>query len=403
MKKLISYPEAIHITLESIQPLKSEMVPLWDSEDRVVAMDLHSKVDSPSVDSSLKDGYAIVSEDIDHATPNNPVRLEIIGSAVAGVSCDKVVTNGTAVRILTGAKIPGGATAVVSEEFTSASQSIVTVAHFSEPGRNIMARGSDVALNEQMCKRGDRLTPGKVGILAAAGFETIPVYKRPRVALIATGDEVVVPGRPLTEGKLYASNLVTLNAWCHRYSMQTSWDTVSDKPDKILETLKSAIETHDAIVTSGGAWKGDRDFVATMLDRLGWQQHFHRIRIGPGKAVGFGKLEGKPIFILPGGPPSNLLAFLQVALPGLMKLGGYRATKLPETKVELSESVSVRDIDWTQFIFGQFSNGNEHTRFKPLTLKSRLQSMSLAEGVIQVPEGIAEIPAGTIISAQLLI
>jgi molybdopterin molybdotransferase len=403
MKKLISYPEAINITLENIQPLKSETVPLWESEDRVVAMDLPAKVNSPSVDSSLKDGFAVLSEDIAQASSDNPVQLKLLGMAAAGQSCDEVVTEGTAVRILTGAKIPKGATAVVSEEYTSVEESIVTVTNFSEPGRNILARGSDVALDERMCTKGDRLVPGLVGILAAAGYEKIPVYSQPRVAIIATGDEVVIPGRPLPEGKLYASNLVTLNAWCHRYGMKTSWDTVSDKPDMILKTLKAAAETHDAILTSGGAWTGDRDFVAKMLKELGWKQYFHRIRIGPGKAVGFGMLEGKPVFILPGGPPSNLLAFLQIALPGLLKLGGYRATRLPETRVKLAEALKVRDIDWTQFIFGQFRKGNGHTHFKPLKLKSRLQSMSLAEGVIAVPEGIGEMSTGTFVSAQLLI
>jgi molybdopterin molybdotransferase len=403
MKKLISYTEALNITLENIKPLGSETVPLWESEDRVVAEDLPAKVNSPSVNASMKDGFAVFSTDIDQATPDNPVRLKLLGMAAAGLTCEEVVTPGTAVRILTGAKIPKGATAVVSEEFTQTDQSTVTVRNFSEPGRNILSLGSDVAKGERMCVKGDRLRPGLVGILAAAGYEEIPVYSRPRVAIIATGDEVVAPGRPLPEGKLYASNLVTLNAWCHRYGMKTSWDTVSDKPDMILKTLKAAAETHDAILTSGGAWTGDRDFVAKMLKELGWKQYFHRIRIGPGKAVGFGMLEGKPIFILPGGPPSNLLAFLQIALPGLLKLGGNKVTSLPETRVKLAEALKVRDIDWTQFIFGQFGKGNGHTHFKPLKLKSRLQSMSLAEGVIAVPEGMGEISAGTIVSAQLLI
>ena len=231
----------------------------------------------------------------------------------------------------------------------------------------------------------------------------MPVFVCPRVAIIATGDEVVAPGRPLPEGKLYASNLVTLSTWCLRYGIQTDLGMVGDKPEGILNRLKDAIENHDAVLTSGGAWTGDRDFVVQMLEALGWKQFFHRIRIGPGKAVGFGLLHGKPVFVLPGGPPSNLLAFLQIALPGLLKLGGFKTLRLPAMKVKLTETVVVRDVDWTQFIFGCFEDGGHHTHFRPMKLKSRLQSMARAEGVISVPEGVGEINAGAIIDAQLLI
>lgn len=351
----------------------------------------------------MKDGFAVRSEEIENASLERPVVLEVIGHAAAGLTCSQTVRPGTAVRILTGAKIPDGANAVVAEEFTVTEADRVRVTNTAEPGRNILAAGSDVALGEPMCARGDRLVPGMVGILAAAGHGEIPVYARPSVSIIATGDEVVVPGRPLTEGKLYASNLVTLNAWCRRYGMTTALDIVSDKPDAILKTLKAAAETHDAVLTSGGAWTGDRDFVVRMLETLGWKQFFHRIRIGPGKAVGFGLLNEKPVFILPGGPPSNLLAFLQIGLPGLMKLGGYKRPQLPELKVILEDTVTVRDVDWTQFIFGRLVDGDGYTHFRPLKLKSRLQSMAKAEAMVAVPEGVGEIHAGSLVPAQLLV
>jgi molybdopterin molybdotransferase len=401
-KNLIGYREALQITLENIVPLKSEIVPLTECTDRVAARDLHALVDSPSVDASLKDGYAIRSEEIDSATSGNPVHLKLNGMAAAGLPCDHFVEEGSAVRILTGAKIPAGANAVVSEEFTRSDDGHVTVMNFAERHRNILAKGSDVAFDQRMCARGERLVPGRVGILAAAGHSEIPVYRRPEVAIIATGDEVVVPGRPLPEGKLYASNMATLNAWCRRYGMETAMAVVSDKPEAILEKLEQAMVNQDAILTSGGAWTGDRDFVAHMLEHLGWKMYFHRIRIGPGKAVGFGTLNGKPIFILPGGPPSNLLAFLQIALPGLLKLSGYGSPTLPTVQVKLEETITVRDIDWTQFIFGRFKDGNRHTIFQPLKLKSRLQSMAMAEGVLAVPEGLMEISAGLTVPALFL-
>ena len=400
---MIGYETALQMTLEYIRPLDQEVLSLVDVTDRVAAEDLGALVDSPSVDASLKDGYAIRADDITDATPENPVRLKLRGVIAAGMNSESVVEPGTTIRVLTGAKVPGGADAVVSEEFTIDYGTYIDVTRYAEPGRNIIASGSDISIGERVISVGTKLVPGKVGILAAAGYDKIPVFRRPCVGIIATGDEVVAPGEPLPEGKLFASNLLTLNAWCRRYGMKTEMDIVSDDADVIVEKLSFAIEAYDAVLTSGGAWTGDRDFVVRVLERLGWQQMFHRIRIGPGKAVGFGFIQGKPIFILPGGPPSNLMAFLQIALPGLMKLAGYKDPGLPRMIVKLSETVVGRQIDWTQFIFGRFEEKEKQTFFHPLKMLSRLQSMAKADGIIDIPEGVDQILAGALIPAQLLV
>jgi molybdopterin molybdotransferase len=400
---MIGYETALQMTLEYIRPLDQEVLSLVDVTDRVAAEDLGALVDSPSVDASLKDGYAIRAEDITDATLENPVRLKLRGVIAAGMNSESVVEPGTTIRVLTGAKVPGGADAVVSEEFTIDYGTYIDVTRYAEPGRNIIASGSDISIGERVISVGTKLVPGKVGILAAAGYDKIPVFRRPCVGIIATGDEVVAPVEPLPEGKLFASNLLTLNAWCRRYGMKTEMDIVSDDADVIVEKLSFAIEAYDAVLTSGGAWTGDRDFVVRVLERLGWQQMFHRIRIGPGKAVGFGFIQGKPIFILPGGPPSNLMAFLQIALPGLMKLAGYKDPGLPRMIVKLSETVVGRQIDWTQFIFGRFEEKEKQTFFHPLKMLSRLQSMAKADGIIDIPEGVDQILAGALIPAQLLV
>ncbi|WP_172683836.1 molybdopterin molybdotransferase MoeA, partial [Desulfosarcina cetonica] len=230
----------------------------------------------------------------------------------------------------------------------------------------------------------------------------VPVYRQPRVTILATGDELVVPGRPLPEGKLYASNLVMLNAWCRRYGMQTRFSILSDTPETIVQRLAEAAADSDAMITSGGAWTGERDFVAEALSALTWQRVFQWIRIGPGKAAGFGLLKGKPIFLLPGGPPSNLTAFLQIALPGLLRLGGHHQTALPQMKVRLDQSVSCRDVDWTEFVYGTFDDDDGQPVFRPLKGSSRLKSLALAQGVIAIPEGVKTLPAGSMIAAQML-
>lgn len=401
-KEATGYREAIETVLTTISPLGTDTVFLDDCVDRVAAGHLYAAVNSPSVDASLKDGFAVRSVEIDTASAARPVRLRIIGTAAAGEPCTETVTAGTAVRILTGAKIPHGANAVVAEEFTQAEGEFVTVTNTAEPGRNIFLQGSDVTLGQLVCASGERLTPGLIGILAAAGFGELPVFRNPSVAIIATGDEVVAVGRPLPDGKLYASNMATLNAWCRRYAMNTTLHVVKDERKQLVRCLSEAVSSSDAILTSGGAWTGDRDLVVHILDEMGWRKYFHRIRIGPGKAVGFGVLAGKPVFILPGGPPSNLMAFLQVALPGLLKLAGHGAPGLPEISVKTDEKIIVRDRDWTQFIFGCFQQGDGHTVFSPLQLKSRLQSIAGATGLICVPEGVLVLPKGATVLAQLL-
>ncbi|MBM3136501.1 MAG: molybdopterin molybdenumtransferase MoeA, partial [Chloroflexi bacterium] len=215
------------------------------------------------------------------------------------------------------------------------------------------------------------------------------------------GDEVLAPGEELGEGKLFASNLVTLAAWCSLYGLSTTASVVKDDAEAIKSRLLEAIATSDAIVTSGGAWKGELDLVVGVLDELGWQKIYHRVKIGPGKAVGFGLWQGKLVFCLPGGPPSNLMAFLQLGLPGLLKLAGHRHPGLPEMVVRLAEGVAGQR-DWTQFIAGRFQKVGEELLFYPFKLTSRLQSMAATEGLLAIPEGTAVIPKGAMVRVQVL-
>ena len=394
--------EALNMTLERIKPLPVENIELIESVDRVVASDIYALVDSPSTDASLKDGYAVISREVADATAENPVRLKLLGSMAAGGEKDILLEAGTTVRVLTGAGIPAGADAVVAEEFVKPDGNDILVETFAEPGRNILPRASDVAFEKCMIRYGQRLCPGMTGILAAAGHNIVPVFKNPTVAIIGTGDEIVAPGKPLPAGKLYASNIMTLAAWCHRYGMGARMTIVSDDREAIFSTLKAAAAETDAVITSGGAWTGDRDMVAKVLEQLGWQQVFHRIRIGPGKAVGFGMLDKKPVFILPGGPPSNLMGFLQIALPVLLALSGHLNPGLPRINAKASVDLRGRHHDWTQFFFGLLEEGSGMPVFHPMRDSSRLRSIAEAKAVASIPEGKDHIPAGSVISVQLL-
>ncbi len=394
--------EALQMTLERIGPLGTEKVALLDGLNRILADDVCAMVDSPSIDASLKDGYAVKSAQVDHASREHPVRLRLAGCLAAGARENMRVVPDTTVRVLTGAQIPPGADAVVAEEFVDAAGDEVVIYRDAEPGRNILPKSSDVALDQVVADKGTLLTPGLVGLLAASGHSRLPVVRNPDVAIIATGDEVVAPGQPLPKGKLYASNITTLGGWCRRYGMRTNLTVVSDDAGQIRAALERYVGQADALITSGGAWTGDRDLVAEILDGMGWRQAFHRIRIGPGKAVGFGTLRDKPVFILPGGPPSNLMGFLQIALPGLLKLAGYRRCGLPMIKVRLASRLSGRFADWTQFIYGTLEASDDLPVFHALDGRSRLRSMAEAQAVVAIAEGETVLAAGSAILAQSL-
>jgi len=398
----IGLEEALALTLSHIRPLTAETIALVDAADRIAAEDLRALVNSPSVDASLKDGYAVRSALAVDAADERPVRLRATGHAAAGGTGTARVTPTTTVRVLTGAGLPAGADAVVAEEFTRREGSEIIFTRWAEPGRNVMRKGSDVAQGDRIVSAGQPLTPGRLGLLAAAGHSRVRVLRQPAVGIVATGDEVVAPGLALPDGKLYASNMITLGAWCRRYGLPVRTRIVPDEAAALAATLQSLAPDVDALITSGGAWTGDRDLVALVLGELGWRRVFHRIRMGPGKAVGFGLLGDKPVFILPGGPPSNLTGFLQIALPGLLKLSGCSHAGLPKVRVRLASDVVSRASSWTHFVFGTLEAQTDLPLFTPLRQRSRLHEIAAAGAMLAVPEGCAQLAAGDLVWAQRL-
>ncbi len=401
---LLGFEQALQLCLSNISPLPAEELALLDAVDRVLAQDLFAQVDSPSVDGSSKDGYAVISEDIENATSDNPVALALAGTLYAGGDEEVQLVRGFAARILTGAEIPPGATAVVAEEFTRVEDGKVLVMNTAEPGRNVIGRGSDIEKGARIAAKGEKISPGLLGLLAASGHSRVLVAGQPRVGLIATGDEIVAPGNPLPRGKLYASNVTTLAGWCHRYGFTTRFNVVADKVAAIRQCFADMLQDCDAVVTSGGAWSGDHDLVAKVIVEMGGEIVFHRLRIGPGKGTGLAVLAGKPVFILPGGPPSNLMGFLQIALPGLLRLAGQDSPSLPVCRARCGRDIRTRDADWVQFIFGRLddSQPGDFPVFVPLMKTSRLRSMAEADAILAVPEGKTFIEKNVIVNAQIL-
>jgi len=397
----ISLKKALEITTNNIQPLPAEDITIERLVGRVADEDIFSLVDSPSHDVSLKDGYAVKSEDIEKASDESPVYLRLKGSLMAGSSEHFVAAHDNAIKIMSGAVIPHGTEAVISNEFASDDGVSVRVVNNAMPGQNILPMGTDIKKDELIVEKGTRLRPTQVGLIAAAGHSSARVYKNPRVTIIATGDEVLAVGTPFQKGKVFASNLITISAWCSFYGMQSNTVIVKDEGDALKDVLLHYVHESDYLITSGGAWTGERDLVIKILDSLGWRKLYHRVKIGPGKAIGFGLFKSKPVFCLPGGPPSNQIAFLELALPGLLLLGGNKDYSLPTIEAMLGESVRGQN-DWTQFIFGTLSREDNAIVFYSLKTTSRLQMMAKAEGIICIPEGKEYLRQGERVNVQML-
>jgi molybdopterin molybdotransferase len=397
----VSFHEAHELTVKHCTALEAERLDLSRLTGRVAAEDIVALVDAPSSDVSLKDGYAVRSSDVAAASPERPVKLGLDGALFAGSTERHTVAPGRAVKITTGAVLPLGADAVVSQEFCSDDGSAVTVAINALLGRNILPRGADIMQGGKIVTKGTVLGPGQIGFIAAAGHAAIMVHRSPRVAVIATGDEVIAPGKPFEQGKVFASNLVSIAAWCSRYGMEARNLVVGDREDEIRDAVLGVLDHSDCIITSGGAWKSERDLTVRILDALGWTKWYHRVRMGPGKAAAFGLLRSKPVFCLPGGPPSNQMAFLQLALPGLHVLAGRSETGLPALSAVLGDDIR-GERGWTQFFQGTFERRDEGVTFHPLRMQSRLQMLARAQGIACIPEEIEHIGKGTVITIQVL-
>ncbi len=400
----LGYAEAFARITGAVPLLAPEELPLDLGAGRIAAEDVVARISYPSQDVSLKDGYAVISQDLAAASPGHEISLAVIGTAFAGAAFKGRLQPGRAVKITSGAPIPPGAEAVVSEEFCrETSPDRIAVAADAGPGRNILRAGAEVRGGATIVERGGRLLPGYLGLAAAAGIHTVKVYRRPRVAVIGVGDEVVAPGENLSPGQLYASNLVTMEAWLASFAITRESSVVPDDKAAIQQELARYVGEVDVVLTSGGAWGSERDLVVGALADLGWEPVFHHVRMGPGKGIAFGRWRDKPVFCLPGGPASNEMAFLQLALPGILRMSGDTRHPLQTVPARLMEEVPARHRAWTEFKDATLSrDGNGDYTVSLYRHRSRLQAIASAHGLVCVPEGTDGLRAGQVVPVQVL-
>ena len=384
-----------HKYISTLQPLKPVIVSLDNGLGLVCTEDMHARSNCPSLDSSLKDGFAVLSTDIAEASPANPVTLTVAGSLTAGADADSHrVTTGTAVRIMTGAPIPSGATSVLASEFSQVKGNLVTIRADAGVGRNILFKGNDIEQDQEVLDRGEILGPAHLGLLAAAGLDEVSCHPLPKVAVAATGSELVWPGEPVTPGKVAASNMVTAAAVLRAQGISASTVLLRDNLDHLQEQFVRLVDQVDVLITCGGVLDGDKDLTLRAMEAIGMEKIFHRVRIGPGKGACMGLVGNTVVFNLPGGPPSNHVALLLLAMPGVRRLLGFKDFLPRKRKVVVTEELAGQH-NWTQLVYGGTKYENGSLLAVPLHSMRRLAAMAAADVLIEIPEGCGMIEKGT--------
>lgn len=317
---MLEESEARRRILELTSPGVVIWVPLELALDQVIAQDITGIIDSPLFDNSAMDGYALKAHE---ATVGSRLRVGPVTQAAGGdlgLRCD----SGEAIRIFTGAVIPQGADAVIMQEDVERRGDFIEIVESVAPGEYIRWRGSDVCAGQKLLKRGEIMTPTRIGLLASQGIAEIPVYGKPLVQIVTTGDELVEPGAPLIPGEIYDSNAPMLQTAVARAGGIGAASHAYDDLTELKEVLGRALAAADMVVIAGGVSVGERDFVKEALTELGVVTEFWRVNVKPGKPFVFGRHpDGTLVFGLPGNPVSAYVTFSLFVMPVIRKMLGH--------------------------------------------------------------------------------
>lgn len=400
---MLSVEEALERILAEVKQLAVERLPLPESLGLVLAEDITAREDMPPFANSAMDGFALLSRD--SRQHNGPPRLRVIGGVAAGYVADQPVTEGTVMRIMTGAPVPPGADSVIQVELTRSDgpdSEWVEIQEEVVPGNNIRPAGEDIQQGQVVLRRGDEIGPWEIGVLATVGQAEVAVTRLPRVAILATGDEVLDIHEPLSPGKIRNSNSYLLEAAVRRaggipHRLGVAGDTIESLREKFSEAVK-----HDLILTSGGVSVGDFDLVKNIMAEQG-EINFWRINMRPGKPVAFGYISNVPLLGLPGNPVSAAVTFELFGRPVIRKMMGHSRLLRPQVDVIVADGVSERvmrrhyvraHVEWRDGQFVARTTGNQGSNITT--------SLLHANALVIVPEGGATIPPGGTARAIML-
>lgn len=381
---LMTVDDAIKLMLENAKPTSAiENVRTEYALGRILAEPLASMVNVPPLDNSAMDGYALSVSDI---TADAETHLPVSQRIPAGV-VGEPLKPGTAARIFTGAPIPDNADAVVMQERCEQAGDDVVIRADISAGDNIRKSGEDIAIGETILEPGTRLRPQELGLAASVGFAELPVFRKLRVAVFSTGDELVLPGQPLGDGKIYNSNRYTLMGLLRSLGCDIiDMGTVADQLQATVDTLTEAANQADIIITSGGVSVGEEDHVKAALEKLG-KVNMWRVAMKPGKPVAFGQVKQTPFIGLPGNPVSVFVTFCLFARPYLLKTQG--ATNLFSTKIKLTAG-----FDWLrkgprrEYVRARILADGETVEIYPKQGSGVLSSVVWADGLAEIPENV---------------
>jgi molybdopterin molybdotransferase len=381
---MISIDEAIDAVLGAVRPLPAETVPLIEALGRATAVEIVSPERVPGFDNSAMDGYAVRAADLEAGRREFRVTVDI----PAGLWFAETIGAGDAAKIMTGAPLPAGADTVIPVELTAQHGDTLVVEEPVRSGANVRHAGEDVAEGDVLFPRGARLGPAEIGLLASVGCASVSVVRRPRVAILATGSELVPLGSPLTPGHIRNSNSFTAYGQVLAASAEPVLLGIArDDLDETRRLMAVALE-HDVVVTSGGVSVGEYDFVKQVQDELGVQRHFWGVATKPGKPLAFGSRGSTLVFGVPGNPVAAMVSFETYVRPALLAMQGRRDLYRPYVFATAEEPVKgTRDrTEARRCRLTRRGPGWGFTTTGPQG-SGILRSMALAEGLAMIPPG----------------
>lgn len=388
--------EAQAKVLDTVHALAPLQLPLTDAYGCVAAEDMVARGDMPGFASSAMDGFAVRASDTAGASPASPVELKIVGRAMIGRQPEGTVGGGEAIRIATGAPIPAGADAIVPIENARPMGETVQVFDGPTPGRHVRPVGEDVKQGQVLVAAGRRLGAPELGLLANAGYPSPLVHPRPRVIVLSTGDELIPPTEDPAFGQVRDSNAYTIfGALREAGAMPILAGIVRDDVDALKELVLSHLIQADAFVSSGGVSVGERDVVKAAFFRRG-DVEFYKVAMQPGMPQGFGQIEGKPYFGLPGNPVSVFVSLELFVRPAVLKMSGRTELLRPEVTATLTADVS-GPKGKTQYARVRVERGDDGWTATPTGGRGSnlISTVARANGLAIVPAGIEAAPTGS--------
>jgi len=401
---MIDVDRAKEIILNEISPLKKkERLNFFSCLNRISAQDVKAKENIPPFNNSAMDGFAVRANDLIGASRKSPKILEVIEDLPAGYVAKKSIKAGQAIRIMTGAPMPKGADAVVMVEETRSRNDTVEIYKEIKVGENVRYAGEDVKKGKVVIKKGSLLKSGHIGMLASLGASKVKVFKRPKVAILATGDELVNVDERLGPGKIRNSNAYSLYSQVVKTgAIPILLGIARDKKADLKTKIKKGLSA-DMLLISGGISVGKYDYVKDVLKGLGLEMKFWRVAMRPGKPLAFGVIKRTPVFGLPGNPVSSMVSFEVFVKPAIFKMLGRKTDGAKEVKAAIKEEI-IKKKGLRYFLRAKTAWQNEAyvTKTTGPQGSGQLKSMAIANSLIILPEKEERMEKGRMVTVRFL-